>query len=167
MRPRFRVEAPEDAESARRRVEAALRAEGSGVCGGRVGQRLELTVPDEDRHYWSPHLSLVFEDREDGTSVAEGRFGPHGHVWTMFVAIYAHVVFFGVAAAMYGLSQWMAAQRPWALWGVPVAAVLWVVVYLSAFYGQGLGRDQMYRLRSFVEDALTREPPGPPPDAQG
>lgn len=73
----------------------------------------------------------------------------------MFVAIYAVVVLFGVAALMYAAAQWILGQDPWALWGVPGAVVLWLIVYLSAFYGQGLGRDQMYELRSFVEAAAT------------
>lgn len=166
MRPRFRVSVKGDAEAARRRVQRAVEADDS-IRGGRVGQRLELTVPDEERHYWSPHLSVVIEDGGDGDAVAEGRFGPHPHVWTMFIALYAHVAFLAIGGAMYGASQWILRQDLWALWGVPIAAGLAVLVYLSAFYGQGLGRDQMYRLRSFVEDALAAEDEGPPTDAQG
>lgn len=165
MRPRFRVPVRGDAQSARRRLQAALKAEGCRLKGGRVGERFELTVPDEDRHYWSPHLSLVFDD-EDGELTAEGRFGPHPHVWTMFVAIYAHVVFIGIAGAMYGFSQWMVGEHPWALWALPITALLAALVYLSAFYGQGLGSDQMYELRAFVEEVLEHEDEVPP-DAQG
>ena len=166
IRPRFRVAVGGEPETARRRLERAVRAGGGGVRGGRVGDRLELSIPREERHYWSPHLSVVI-DEDGGVVVAEGRFGPHPHVWTMFLAIYAVVIFAGLAGAMYGLSQWVMGQSPWALWTVPASAVLWALVYLSAFYGQGLGREQMYRLRSFVEDALATEDPAPPPDPQG
>lgn len=93
----------------------------------------------------------------------EGRFGPHPHVWTMFVAIYAHIAFLAIGGSMYGISQWMLHESPWALWLVPGAGLLAGVVYLSAFYGQGLGSEQMYVLRSFVADALEadEEPPSP------
>jgi hypothetical protein len=167
MRPRFTVPLPGDAEAARRRIRAALEADGCDVRGGCVGERVELRVPEEEQHYWSPHLSLVFDD-DDGHWVARGRFGPHPHVWTMFLAIYAHVAFVGIGGAMYGISQWLVGQEPWALWALPLCAGVGALVYLSAFYGQGLGSDQMYRLRAFVERALEPEPPTEPPaDAQG
>lgn len=165
MRPRFRVPIEGEAERARRQIQRAI-AESSWVRGGLVGQRLELTVPERERHYWSPHLSVVIEEEEDGQTVLEGRFGPHPHVWTMFIALYAHVGFIGIGGAMYGASQWILGQDPWALWGVPLAAALGLLVYLAAFYGQGLGGEQMYRLRSFVEQAMT--PDGvAPQDARG
>jgi hypothetical protein len=166
IRPRFHIPLTGDAEEARARVQRALEHARDRVRGGRVGQRFELRVPDEARRYWSPHLSLVIDD-DDGALVAEGRFGPHPHVWTMFVALYAHVIFLAIAAVMYGLSQWLVGQDPWALWGIPLALLLTAIVYLSAFYGQGLGRDQMHELQSFVEHALAPPADGPPPDAQG
>ena len=143
MRPRFTVVLTGDVESARRRLEAALAAATCPLRGGRIGERIELTVPEAERHTWSPHLSVVFEEAGP-SAVARGRFGPHPHLWTLFVAIYAHLAFVGLAGAVYG-----------------------GLVYLSAFLGQGLGADEMYRLRAFVEEALTRAPPGPPDDPQG
>jgi hypothetical protein len=167
IRPRFRIPVNGEAEDARRRVQRALENTSCRVRGGRIGQRLELRMPEEERRYWSPHLSLVIDAEDDGSIVAEGRFGPHPHVWTLFVALYAHVIFLAIAAVMYGLSQWLVGQDPWALWGIPLSLALTVIVYLSAFYGQGLGRDQMHHLQSFVERALASAPDGAPRDAQG
>lgn len=164
MRPRFSIPVQGSAEDARRLLSAALAADGCPVRGGRVGDRFELKLPEEEQHYWSPHLSLVLDD-EDGPVILEGRFGPHPHVWTMFVAIYAHIAFLAIGASMYGISQWMLHETPWALWLVPVAGLLAGIVYLSAFYGQGLGSEHMYALRHFVEDAL--QAPTRPNDAQG
>ncbi len=167
MRPRFRVPVEGDVEAARARLRQALATEDCAVRGSRIGQRFELTVPEVDQHYWSPHLSVILEEDDDGRAFAEGRFGPHPHVWTMFMAIYAVVTFLGIAAAVYGVSQWTLGQSPSGFWGIPGAALIGAVVYLSAFYGQGLGSDQMYALRSFVDGALHADAAGPPPDAQG
>ena len=106
-------------------------------------------------HFWSPNLSLEIIDETGATSERlRGRFGPDQSVWMLFILIYAILGMVGVLALMFGTSQWLINESPWALLAVPACVALAAFVYGAAFIGQGLGAEQMYTLRSFVDDAI-------------
>ncbi|MGF1467291.1 MAG: hypothetical protein ACFCGT_14285 [Sandaracinaceae bacterium] len=153
IRPRFSLPV-QDVEAVRARILAGLRAEGCPFRGGAAGDYVELGLPEAEQHYWSPQLRLWFEIGDDGSAVLEGRFGPQPHVWTLYLALYAHLVFAAIAALMYGLSQMMLGRSPWALALVGVFALLIALVYLSAFYGQGLGSEEMFAMRTWLNEHL-------------
>jgi len=44
-------------------------------------------------------------------------------------------------------------------WLAALFALLGGVVYLTAYVGQSLGQEQMFGLRSFLDDALATPPP--------
>ena len=132
-------------------------------CAGTVlRNHAVIRVHDDQRHFWSPQLELEVRlpDPEDEfapeTAHLHGRFAPHPHVWTGFMAIYGLLALGGVAGAMWGLSQWTLGSPPWALLGVPAAAALAAFVYGAVFIGQGLGAEQMYLLRATVDRAVQR-----------
>ncbi len=135
-------------------------------CEGTVlrGHAIVRIVPAH-RHFWSPQLELDAQlpDPTDEYAPAEprllGRFAPHPHVWTLFMAIYGLIAIGGTAGAMWGLSQWTLGLSPWALWAVPAAIFLAAFVYGAVFIGQGLGAEQMYELRSVVDRAAERAAP--------
>ena len=87
-------------------------------------------------------------------ALLHGRIGPHPHIWTMFLGLHAVVAFAGLGGVMYGLAQWTIGQSPWALMALPAALALHAFIAGAAFVGQGLGADQVHRVRAFVEDTL-------------
>jgi hypothetical protein len=97
---------------------------------------------------------------EDGSETLCGRFSPHPNVWTGFLTLYATLFMGGVFGLIFGFSQWSLSMTPWGLVGVPVALALAAFTYGAAFIGQGLGAEEMYTIRSFVDDAMrnVREP---------
>jgi len=153
MRPTFdlqlRATTPAVLEALRRALEAAD-APVAGVVGRKAA---DLWMPPGVEHYWSPTLTLSF-DGDDDKAQLHGRFGPRASVWTMFMAIYGLIAMAGVAASMWGVSQWMMQREPWALLGVPASVALFGFVYGAVFIGQGLGAAQMYTLHSFVDRVL-------------
>jgi len=154
-RPRFELRATGDAAAILARVKAALAA--SDLVGMVIPPtRIELTVSERDRHLWSPQLTVDVEDDEDGASL-KARYGPHPHVWTLYVALYAISVFVAIACAVWGFAQVLMGGTPWALYLTPIAVVLAGLVYGASFVGQGLGSDQMYALRAFLEHAILDE----------
>jgi hypothetical protein len=86
-----------------------------------------------------------------------GRFGPDPHVWTLYVALYAVAVFGAFVCLAFGISQWVAGGSPWVLYLSPLSVVLAGLVYGAAYVGQGLGSDQMYRVRVFLRLGKTNQ----------
>ena len=152
-RPRFELFRPEEPELLLARVKTALK--GHADVRGMVlpPRRIELTVPDADRRLWSPQLTVDVTPHEGGSRIG-ARFGPDPHVWTLYVALYAVAVFGAFVCLAFGVSQWVAGGSPWVLYLTPLAAVLAGLVHGAAYVGQGLGSEQMYRVRAFLEEAL-------------
>lgn len=154
MRPRFEIDDPPDADALWSALSASL-AEAGSPCVGQVFRRHALLlIPEDGQHFWSPQLALELRDEEPPLLV--GRFAPDAHVWTMFMAIYGLLSMGALAGLVYGLSQSMLGGPPWALLALPAAALAAAFVYGATFIGQGLGGEQMYVLRTFVDHAVER-----------
>jgi hypothetical protein len=135
------------------RLRERLAARRGSIVAVFVPDRVELVPHPSTTHFWSPQLMLQLEEREDGTHI-QGRFGPHPPVWTMYVAIHAIGAFGTLGAGIFGLSQYLVGEPPWALWVLPLSPLLAALVWALAFVGQNLGAEQMYVLRRFLDDSL-------------
>lgn len=154
MRPRFEIPMPGGHDATWAAMRRALTEPGCPCTGIVLPRHLALDVREEDRHFWSPQLSLEVREDERQGPVLVGKFGPHPHVWGMFMAIYGVLIALATGGAVYGLSQWTLGQAPWALLAIPVAGLLGLFVWGATFIGQGLSAEQMYVLRSFVDRAI-------------
>jgi hypothetical protein len=135
-------------------------ADGAGSCRGQTfsGGAI-LRVRSGDQRVWSPALHLQVERCEGDEWQIHGRFSPSSPVWTAFLAIYLVLVCVAIGGLCYGGAQITLGQTPWAFVAFPVALALAAFTYGAAFLGQGLGAEDMYELRSFVErvaDGLQR-----------
>ena len=137
-------------------VRRALGREGGRVDGAVLRGHAELTTRRAEAHFWSPHLSLELLQREDGAWALKGRFAPEPNVWILFMSLYGILGMGVVAGLMYGASQALVGETPWALAAAPAGLALIGFTYGAAFIGQGLGAEEMYRLRSFVDDCVER-----------
>ena len=158
-RPRAEFVSPLSPSEVLERFEAALKEPGCPVEGQLVVGHVELFVPAGERHFWSPWLPLEVRTEVDGTHV-RGRFGPHPHVWTGFMAVYAVLAFAGLISCMYGWAQLLLDGPGYALLGVPASAALAAFVYGAEWIGKGLGTEQMFVLRDFVVATLDLDHPG-------
>jgi hypothetical protein len=131
---------------------AAALADPTARCqGGVFGAGAILRLRSEQRRIWSPALFLHVDVDGSGASTVHGRFSASSPVWTAFVAIYIALACVAVGAACYGGAQILLDETPWAFAGVPIALALAAFTCGAAFIGQGLGAEDMYELRSFVE----------------
>lgn len=156
VRPEIDVVVPEPPEEVVRRLAEAIDAAKDAVWGSVLGSCVEITVRRDRLHFWSPQLSLQADAHDDGGTWLNGRVGPQPHVWTMFVAVYAALGFITVFALLFSYSQWVLEQPMWALWGVPLGAVIIACVFASARVGQRLGADQTEELMAFLARVLER-----------
>lgn len=154
LRPRFEIEVERAPEKVLEDFGAALARPDAPIEGKVRGDNVQLTIPEAEHTYWSPHLDLRVEPRDGGGSLVRARIGPHPQVWTLFTSFHFFIGFLGIAGLMYGISQAMTNESPWALWALPIALFLHAFVAGAAFIGQGLGADQTYKLRSFLDGVL-------------
>lgn len=154
VRPTFDLTVALSTHEAMARIKAHLVRESESVAPVMVREQIvELAPHPSVVHMWSPQLRLELSDVEGGTDI-RARFSPHPHVWTFYMAIHAFGAFGTIGAGVFGLSQHLAGQSPWALWALPISPVLAALVWALAFVGQALGAEQMYALRRFVDEAL-------------
>jgi hypothetical protein len=122
-------------------------------CTRWKGRQAFFFVAEDQRKIWSPHLSIEVEPGQRG-SLLRGRFGPHPHVWTVFLVLYAAVGFLTVLGLFVGFIQWQAGTVPWGLWGVWLGVSGLVVLYGLSILGQMMGAHQTAELKRRVEDLV-------------
>ncbi len=127
-------------------------ANGQCGCRGQIhAHGALLRLRSGDQRVWSPALHLEVTGDTTGPWLLHGRFSPSSPVWTAFIAIYIALACVFLAAISYGGAQMILGEPAWAFWGAPLAVALAGFTYGAAFIGQGLGAEDMYELRSFVE----------------
>ncbi len=108
----------------------------------------------EERHYWSPELTLTLEETSEGSLEVRGLYGPKPSVWAVFFMSYAALGVLSLFAGVYGLSQVMLEKEAPILWGIPILAAIAIGLYLVAQAGQKVGAEQMFRIHHFYEQAI-------------
>jgi len=150
IRPRFKVEIQDSSEDLAERIKLGLK-KSDAPCQGKVikGHAL-LYLPESERHYWSPQLTLAFPDNED---TLRGLYGPRPAVWTMFIFFYAVLGFATIVISMVGLSYLSLDKPAGILWFVPLLIIAFFTLYAVAYSGKKRGKEQMSILHDFVEEA--------------
>ncbi len=150
MRPRFELQLPIARETWLEALRSALQDDAGSLRGQVFRKHAVIEMRDGVRTFWSPYLNLEVEDEPDG-SVIRGRFSPHPHVWTMFMAVYILLAIIALGGLSYGMVQYTLGQSPWSLLIAPAAVALFGFVYGATLIGQGLGAEQMYTMRSLID----------------
>ena len=158
IRPRIYIETPLTPEEVNRRIRQQLRDEGRLCSGESTKGYATICPPEEEQHFWSPQLTITLDtdDEEEKTRI-RGLYGPKPSVWTMFVFFYAAIGFAIMIISMIGLSYWSLGKPVTLLWLVPVLLLVFLSLYLVAYFGQRLGHKQMTNLHRFLERCLEKE----------
>jgi hypothetical protein len=159
MRPSFEFQLPVERQVWLDALKRLLDRD-TEACRGQVFRKHAVVeVREQARSFWSPYLNLEVEDEPDGAAI-RGRFSPHPHIWTLFMAIYILIGILGLSGLVLGLVQLTMGEATWGFWIVPGAVALFGFVYGATLIGQGLGAEQMYVMRSLVDrassDALSK-----------
>lgn len=156
IRPRIRVETDLSPIEIIETIRTKLKEDDS-KCVGTVLPGFAIISPLlKDQHFWSPQLTINVEELENSTLV-RGLYGPKASVWTMFVFFYSFIGFLTMIALMVGLSFWSLDKPTTILWLVPILILVFLSLYLVAFFGQKLGQKQMTNLHRFMEQCLGME----------
>ena len=153
MRPTFSVKLPLSADEAIDRIRTEVDASNLNTMS--AGRCAEFRVPESERRFWSPYLSVQLQDTADG-SVLRGRFSPRPEIWTMFMFVYfvmTFAIFFGAA---FGYVQWTLAYSPWGFLAVPIGILVIVLLHVASLVGQRLSSDQTVQLHEQLDLVLRK-----------
>ncbi len=166
FRPRIRERISLAPDEAIRKLQASLASTDLPVVG-LVSERLhhgELRIRKDERHFWSPCLSLQLETEGTGSDL-HGQIGPHPSLWVGFAFVYITAMSAACFGLIFGLVQWSLDMAPWALWVVPAAVLICVILLGVSRTGQKLADAQMVMMNRFLLECLTdgreREPAPP------
>jgi hypothetical protein len=154
-RPKFTLDLPLPPDEVCARVKRHLDEGPAKVTGSVFRRTLLLTVRKEDTHFWSPHLDVQLDDAAGGGTRLSAVFAPHPQIWTSFVAVQLLFALLSIGAAVWLTSMLMLGRDP-----LTAALVLGAMLfgggfaYGAAYVGQGIGSEQMYELRAFLDAAL-------------
>lgn len=150
IRPRFKIETKMSIEDLVSKIDTALKTE-NAVCKGHVFHGYaKLYMPIETQHFWSPQLTITFENIDNQT-IIRGLYGPQPAVWTMFVFFYAVLIFAILVISIIGLSYWSLGKSTYILWWIPILMTVLGGLYFIAYSGQQLGKDEMLTIHHFLE----------------
>ena len=156
IRPRFKLKIESKPDEALDFVETTL-LDDKTVFGGRNDHMLNIKIPQWERHYWSPEMSVRIEVEEytDFTTVS-CLIGPKQSVWAMFTFIYAALVLLTTFGGIYGLVKYQEMGFTNWLWVIPIGTITILSIFVTSKMGQRKGRDQMLHLVSFIYHTLEK-----------
>lgn len=153
LRPRFRHFSQMPPEAVQSHLQAHLDAPHAPCVSQGVPGFVVLKIPEPDRHYWSPQLTLTLEPEGEGTLI-RGLYGPNPTVWTMFMFAYIGIGTLALFVAIIGFSRVNLGLDAPILWALPILGGLALALYIVAQMGQKTGAEQTFRLHHFYEEAL-------------
>lgn len=112
-----------------------------------------MNIPESRREYWSPHLHLELESKEDGGTHIRGLFGPEPTLWTLFMFLHfmvagIFVIFSAIAYSNYVLKQ----PTTMDLVVMSLMVIVWFLLYFIAKQIRFKGNGQMNELEGkFLE----------------
>lgn len=165
VRPTFDVEVSLTPAQVASALSLLMNQADGPVIGRQAGHHLMLTVPDADRHFWSPWLTIearLIDDQssnhephaESARSNVHGRFSPAPNLWTAIMFMHLSLITIAFFAVMFGLSQMMLKQPPHALWVTAGCLLASLLLWWVSLLGQRVAHVQMHTLHDAVTEVL-------------
>lgn len=144
IRPRFKIIAHQKMEPTMNAVYEHSKSD-TTIITSKFLHFIKLQVPENEQHYWSPVLSISFEEEENET-IIRGIIGPNEKVWTMFVFIYSLLGVIGLFGTIYAFVQYQVYDNPFFLNFTPLAPLLLASVFITSKQGKNKANPQMIHL---------------------
>lgn len=159
MRPTFDLEVPLGPERSIESLRALRESHNQTLVVKNVGHHLMLSVVGDERHLWSPWLSIEIHEHDAGALV-QGRFSPAPALWTGVMLTWIAITTLSFFALMIALAQYLTKSAPTALWALIPLSLLALALYASSQLGQRLAQDQMHLLYDTLTQTLMPDPTG-------
>lgn len=118
VRLRFKKLVPETPEEIGEEIKKILVEHKYQIVGRIAHNHIRIRIIEENRHFWSPQLSLNLEETGKGTEV-RGLYGPKPDIWLryMFVCFFLGCVTLGISVV--GFSRYNIGLSSFILWLIP------------------------------------------------
>ena len=156
IRPRFKVIINKSKEDIENKVKDDIQKKSTNFIAQQLPGFIILKIPEQERHFWSPELSLTFEKKGEGTLI-RGLYGPKPSIWSFFSFSYIGLAVFTFFTAIYGSAQLSLDQEAPILWSLPVFMTVAIGIYLIAQFGQKIGVEQTFRIHYFFEETVGKK----------
>ncbi|MCF8256035.1 MAG: hypothetical protein K9J06_00660 [Flavobacteriales bacterium] len=153
VRPRFKKQCQCVTEDVEQRVRDRLQAQDSPCVGHFVEGYAVLKIPAAQRHFWSPQLSVSFEQTAEGT-LMRGLYGPDPGLWAFFFYGRAVVGIIAMMVVIAGLSEWWLHDDLTYFALLPVCGAVAFALWAIARSGRKIGEPQTLVLHHFFETTV-------------
>jgi len=152
IRPRFKLETPEKKEDIMRMISDHA-IDDPTITHSTYTRFIKLSIPNKDQHYWSPVLSLSFDQRKD-TTIIRGVIGPKDKIWTMFMFFYIGISVLGMFASMVALVKWQMSDDMSLIFVIPLTIILLLSVFYTSKYGKVQAHTQTLHILRALRKAV-------------
>lgn len=118
-----------------------------------TGRHAMISIVESKRHFWSPWMHLEIRNDSQRRMVA-GRFSPHPSIWTGFIFSFLGIGSLVFFAALFGISQQLSGQSPWAYVFIPIGLSIIALLWFISKTGQKLAHEEMEQMKSRIEECL-------------
>lgn len=155
IRPRIKLETDKNLELIKNDLNSALE-NNPNIVGTIAKKFIILKINKELRHFWSPQLTLMFE--EDGSkTIIRGLYGPKQSIWAMFAFAYGSIAMLFTIILIWGAVEIQLYKETSLFYFLPFFVLLSLIIYIIAQFGQKLGAEQMFKLHHFFEDIINKD----------
>ena len=155
LRLRFYKDVEETVDAVRQKFEN-YKNNGNEDCNIKIKHtHIWMNIPEGKREYWSPHLHLELEPKDNSGTHIRGLFGPDPTLWTLFMFLHfmvagIFVIFSGIAYSNYVLKQ----PTTMNLIIMVLMVAVWFLLYFIAKQIRYKGNGQMNELEGKLLEIL-------------
>ncbi len=156
IRPRVKVEMNKTCEEVGELFKEKLNST-DNIVGTVAKQFIILKIPSEQRHFWSPQLTIMLDDNNQTSTTLRGLYGPKQSVWAIFAFTYGSFAMLFTIILIWASVEWQLNNNISLYYYLPVIIVMSIVTYIIAQFGQKLGAEQMFKIHHFFEEIVKKD----------
>lgn len=156
LRPRFYKELLQPIEEILSRCEKLKEEVQPNYSIKTSGNHIWLYIGEQNKKFYSPHLHLELEHRENNQTHVRGLFGPNQTLWTLFMFLHFIIAGIFLIFSMIAYSNW-SLKLPYKndLLIMSLMVVVWGLLYLIGRSNRHHSVPQMKELEELMNKILT------------
>jgi hypothetical protein len=154
VRPRFSQIIPMDEPTIQAQLIRKIRESGTDFEVKLFPEFICVRIPENERKFWSPRLTLSLEANPNGGTLVHGIYGPNAEFWSFYLYTGLIITSIALFSGILGVCQHSLGMNAWGLWVFSGSLGIALGLYLMAKVGQKLAAHQTFRLHQAYEAAL-------------